>query len=135
MTVDWLDRDQHILLWTVEGKWSWEQFDATFDDAAQSIREVAPERADTISLMVKAGTPPSNALAHVRQATMRAPANWKLTVIVGGGPLVKALLGMGMKIDRKLGEKYALADSLDDALALIAAHRRATSAQPTRKPV
>ncbi|MEO8393521.1 MAG: hypothetical protein ABI700_11075, partial [Chloroflexota bacterium] len=50
--------------------------------------------------------------------------NWLLTVIVGAGPFINAMVSVGRRANRNLADKYAVADTIEDALALIDEQRQ-----------
>ena len=130
--VEWLDRDQRIMLWVFEGKWGWDQYYESVKLAHEMLREVAPDRTDIIALMVNSPGLPPNALSNIRQVSMKSPDNWKLTVVVGGGAFIKSMVSIGRRVNKNLGDKYAVADTLEAALAVIEQHRQPAL---TRKPV
>ncbi len=134
IAVEWLDEDQRLLLWVFEGKWGWTEFYESMTTAHQMIRDAAPDRVDIIALFVTAPGLPPNAISNVKQVSLQSPENWLLTVIVGAGPFINTMVSIGRRANRNLADKYAIADTLDAALALIAERRalHTSDAKPVR---
>jgi len=119
IAVEWLYEPKRILLWVFEGKWDWTEFYESMTIAHQTIREVAPDRVDIVALFVTSPSLPPNAISNIKQVSMKSPENWLLTVIVGAGPFINTMVSIGRRANRNLADKYATADTLEDALALI----------------
>ena len=123
IAVEWLDENQRILLWIFEGKWGWVEFYESMTIAHQMIRDVAPDRVDIVALFVTSPSLPPNAISNIKQISLQSPENWLLTVIVGAGPFINTMVSIGRRANRNLADKYAVADTLDAALALITQQR------------
>ena len=136
IAVEWLEEKQRILLWVFEGKWGWTEFYESMTIAHQMIREAAPDRVDIVALFLTSPSLPPNVISNIKQVSLQSPENWLLTVIVGAGPFINAMVGIGRRANRNLADKYAIASTIEDALKLIAEQRQSqkTSAKPTHKP-
>ena len=135
--VEWLDKEQRIILWVFEGKWGWDQYYESVKIAHQMIREVAPDRTDIIALMVNGHSLPPNALSNIRSVSLKSPDNWMLTVIVGAGTFITTMVNVGRRVNQNLAHKYATAETLDAALKLISEQRspRTTPLKSSDKPI
>lgn len=136
IAVEWLEEKQRILLWVFEGKWGWTEFYESMTIAHQMIREAAPDRVDIVALFLTSPSLPPNVISNIKQVSLQSPENWLLTVIVGAGPFINAMVGIGRRANRNLADKYAIASTIEDALKLIAEQRQPqkTSVKPTHKP-
>src|SRR5215212_4657593 len=130
IVAEWLDESKRILLWVFEGKWGWAEFYESMTIAHQLIRDVAPDRVDIVALFVTSPALPPNAISNIKQISLQSPENWLLTVIVGAGPFINTMVSIGRRANKNLADKYATADTIEDALALIAEQR-----QPRVAPV
>jgi hypothetical protein len=124
IVAEWLDENQRILLWVFEGKWGWTEFYESMTIAHQMIRDAAPDRVDIVALFVTSPALPPNAISNIKQISLQSPENWLLTVIVGAGPFINTMVSIGRRANRNLADKYAVADTMEDALALIAEQRQ-----------
>ena len=134
IVAEWFDENQRILLWVFEGKWGWEEFYESKDIAHQLIRDASPDRVDIVALFVTSPSLPPNAISNIKQISLQSPENWLLTVIVGAGAFINTMVSIGRRANRNLADKYAIAGTMEDALALIAEQRQArkSSAKPIR---
>ena len=130
IAVEWLDESKRILLWVFEGKWGWTEFYASMTIAHQMIRDAAPDRVDIVALFVTSPALPPNAISNIKQISLQSPENWLLTVIVGAGPFISTMVSIGRRANKNLADKYAVANTIEDALALIDTQR-----QPRTIPV
>ena len=125
IVAEWLDENERILLWVFEGKWGWAEFYESMTVAHQMIRDAAPDRVDIVALFVTSPALPPNAISNIKQISMQSPENWLLTVIVGAGPFINTMVSIGRRANRNLADKYAVTDTIEDALALITQQRKA----------
>src|SRR4051812_37327282 len=124
IVAEWLDENQRILLWVFEGKWGWTEFYESMTIAHQIIRDAAPDRVDIVALFLTSPSIPPNAISNIKQISQQSPENWLLTVIVGAGAFINTMVSIGRRANRDLADKYATADTMEDALAMIAEHRQ-----------
>ncbi|MEO8396812.1 MAG: hypothetical protein ABI700_27710, partial [Chloroflexota bacterium] len=92
IVAEWLDESKRILLWVFEGKWGWTEFYESMTIAHQMIRDAAPDRVDIVALFVTSPSLPPNAISNIKQISKQSPENWLLTVIVGAGPFINAMV-------------------------------------------
>jgi hypothetical protein len=129
IAVLWDNTEQTIIRYDFEGQWVWSEFFTATQQAFALTRSV-PHTVDSISNFKPGAALPSDALFQFRRAMASAPPNRGVTVIVGGSTLIKTMVIVFGKINRQLGERLFLADTLDQARALLAA--RHTSADQTK---
>ena len=132
IAAEWLDEPKRILLWVFEGKWGWVEFYESMATAHQMIRDAAPDRVDIVALFVTSPSLPPNAISNIKRISLQSPENWLLTVIVGAGPFINTMVSIGRRANKNLADKYAVADTMEDALRLIDQQR---DPQPRKIPV
>ena len=123
IAVEWFDENKRILLWIFEGKWGWTEFYESMTIVHQMIRDAAPDRVDIVALFLTSPDLPPNAISNLKQVSLQLPENWLLMVIVGAGSFINTMVSVGRRADRDFADKYAVADTIEDALALIAERR------------
>jgi hypothetical protein len=62
---------------------------------------------------------PSGALTQMRIGTLKAAPNWGGGVFIGVSSLLNALLNTFTLVNKKLGERYAIAKTTEEAMAII----------------
>jgi hypothetical protein len=118
ITVVWDNDEQTIMRYDFEGQWVWSEFFAATAEAFTLTRSVT-QTVDSISNFKPGAALPSDALFQFRRAMATAPKNRGVTVIVGGSTLIKTMVIVFGKVNRQLGERLFLADTLDQARMLI----------------
>ena len=118
------DNDAHTAIrYDFEGQWTWSEFDAATKTAFELTRSV-DHAVDSISNFRPGALIPSNALFQFRRAMVDAPKNRGITVIVGSSTFIKTLVSVFSRLNRSFGERLLLADTLDQARALLLARQR-----------
>jgi hypothetical protein len=123
VNVSWDNDDKTIIRYDFDGQWTWNDFNAATVDAFAMTRSV-DHRVDSISYFNKGAALPPNALFQFRRAMANAPKNRGKTVIVGGSAFIKTMVAVFSHLNRELGERLALADTLDEARANLTARRQ-----------
>ncbi len=117
--VSWDDDAKTTVRWDYEGKWTWDEVAAALEQSNTMIRTTDHSVSIIHNLTASAGIP-SGALTQAHRFTASQPENWDLTVVVGSGGFIDALVNVFGKVYRKLGEHYRAARTLDDARSIIA---------------
>jgi hypothetical protein len=55
-----------------------------------------------------------------------APSNRGVSVIVGGSAFIKAMVGVFSRLNQSLGKRLLLADTLEQARAMLSARRKSS---------
>jgi len=118
ITVLWDNDEQTIIRYDFEGRWVWSEFYTATENAFALTRSVT-HTVDSISNFKPGAALPSDALFQFRRAMATAPKNRGVTVIVGGSTLIKTMVIVFGKVNRQLSERLFLADTLEQARALI----------------
>src|SRR5215510_13590412 len=112
--VSWDNPEKTVLLYELEGRWTWDEFHAAVADAFAMTASV-PHTVDTISHFHR-GTPlPANAMFHFRRVMLAAPPNRGINVIVGGSSLVRTMASLFSKAHRLLGRRLLVCATLEEA--------------------
>ncbi len=130
ITVSWDNEAHTTILFAVHRKCEWEAFWA----AVQQTHALMCEPPHTVDLIVSAALgalPGSGALLHFKRIYSEAPANHGLTIVVGAGFFHKMLVSTFSKVYLNLGDLVRVADSVDEARAILADRRQAR--QETRR--
>jgi hypothetical protein len=122
ITVSWDNDDKTIIRYDFQGQWTWDEFHKTSKEAFAMTRSVE-HRVDSISNFHKGAALPPNALFQFRQAMTNAPKNRGMTVIVGGNTFIKTMVRVFSNLNKQLGERLKIADTLDEARAMLTARR------------
>jgi hypothetical protein len=123
ITVSWDNEAKNIIRYDFQGRWTWEDFYAASAQAFAMTRSVT-HRVDAISNFHEGAVLPPNAMYHFRHAMISAPPNRGVNVIVGATTFVKTLIKIFSNLNKRLGQRLVLANSLDDARMLLAARRQ-----------
>jgi hypothetical protein len=126
ISVSWDNDDKTTIRYDFNGQWTWDEFRVSSENAFAMTRSVS-HTVDSISNFDPTTTLPPNALFQFRRAMTTAPKNRGVTVIVGGALFVRTMVGVFGKLNRQLGERLLLADTLDQARARLAERRSRTS--------
>ena len=123
VTVSWDNDDRTTIRYEFERDWIWDEFYAASENAFALTRSVE-HTVHSISYFKPGASLPPNALMHFRRAMVNAPRNRGVTVIVGGSLFITTMVRVFSKLNRSLGERLLLADTLEQARALLAARQK-----------
>ena len=118
VVVDWWDAEKKIIRYEFSERWTWEDLYAAMDKVNEMMASVPYNVYVLISFEHSQGIPPG-ALTQIRIGTLKAAPNWGGGVFIGVSSLVAALLNTFTLLNKKLGERYAIAKNNDDAIEII----------------
>jgi len=115
--VGWDSVDQDVLVYTVEGHWTWEEFYAALGRARKLAEESDAPAIDCIIDMRVGSMFPHNALPHLRKlpAGKNPKLKFRAIVIVGENLFVKVLADLMRRLNPQAMEKFHLARTFDEA--------------------
>ncbi len=116
--VDWLDADKKVIYYDFPTQWTWDDLYVAMGEVNEKLSSV-PYNVYVIISYEKSKGIPSGALTQLRIGTMKGAPNWGGGVFIGVNSMVKALLNTFTMINKKLGERYAIAQDRDDAIRII----------------
>lgn len=126
--ISWFDEEETILLVLTEGKSTWEQYHAKYDDALQIVKSV-DYRVDVI-MDSRGGLPPGNPIQHLRSiiAEWDTAENLGVVVVLGRyrmhGFVQTAANVAGRLVGVVTPGQLIFVNTLDDALPVIEADRK-----------
>ncbi len=118
--VEWHNEEKKVLVRTVEGYWTWENWYTTRDEAESMMATVNHPVIAVIDFTSSLGLPP-RALGQVTTLLSNPPDNLDITIIVGMSRFIQAIYNVGEKMYRGLAEKrrMILASSMEEAQPII----------------
>jgi hypothetical protein len=120
--VRWYDEAQTIVLYEIQGNWTWDELYPEYTRAIQMEKSV-PHRVDVLIDMRRSGRLPLNVLTHMKRFSDHQPYNIGLSIVITESQFVRALYQAGCKFYSGIGRYFAVAPSPEEALAMIAAAR------------
>jgi hypothetical protein len=118
VVVDWTDPDKKIVRYDFPAQWTWDELYDAMNQVNEMLATVPHMVYVIISFENSNGLPPG-ALTHLRIGTLKAASNWGGGVFIGVSSLLTALLKTFTLLNKKLGERYAIAKTTDEALEII----------------
>ncbi len=116
--VNWTDSEKKIIRYDFPAQWTWDDLYNAMNQVNEMMASVTHNVYVVISFQQSKGIPPG-ALTHLRIGTLKAAPNWGGGVFIGVSSLLKALLNTFTLLNKKLGERYAIAKDDEDAMAII----------------
>ncbi len=120
--VSWFDEPQQIILYELEGVWTWDDFYPVYEKAIQ-METAKTGRVDVILDMRQNKTVPANALMHIKGIADRQPPNMGISVMVTSNRVIESLYNIGIRLYPSLDTYFDVTPSLEGALQIIDAAR------------
>jgi hypothetical protein len=131
MKLEWMSEPDGIIYWGFVGYWTWGEYFMGIRDMINLASSSAQPQVYIICDLSESKHIPFDVLHNVQFGSPKneeESKGWALTVIVGGGTFVKTIFSLVIRLRPFLANHYRLANSLDEALNLIAEHRKTYSA-------
>jgi hypothetical protein len=125
--VSWDNESKTTIRYDFEGEWTWDEFRAAAQVAFALTRSVT-YTVDTISNFPPGTRLPANAFLQFRRAMADAPKNRGVTVIAGGSSFIKTMVSVFSKVNKQLGERLMVVDSLQEARKVLTERRKPQTA-------
>jgi hypothetical protein len=116
--VNWIDNEKKIIRYDFPAQWTWGDLYKAMNQVNEMMATVPHNVYVVISFENSRGIP-SGALTQMRIGTLKAAPNWGGGVFVGVNSLMTALLNTFTLLNKKLGERYAIAENTDKAMTII----------------
>ncbi|MFN8376170.1 MAG: hypothetical protein U0694_25260 [Anaerolineae bacterium] len=120
--VQWDNPEKTILRYDMSGKWTWDRFFNAYE-AGKALMNTVSHKVNFIlnptDEISRAYTPP-NAMSHMISIGRKAHPMAGKTVSISNNTFTRVLLQMVSKVNPKIAEMYAFADSLEDARVMLA---------------
>ncbi len=121
--VAWDNDEQTVIRYDFQGSWSWSDYSQAVEEADRMMLSV-DHTVDAIANLQHSRGLPTGAIHHVRRTITKAPPQLGVIVIAHPSLFVQAMTTAFNRVYPHLGERILLADTLDEARALIARRRR-----------
>lgn len=115
--VAWTDDTRAVMVWHFDPDWDWDDWHSA-TEAAVKLRRASPSQPRVYVILNLTGTRviPKNPLLHARKSLTSADP--RDIVILVGGSFVRFLASTFREIYPKLGRKFHVVGSYEEALAL-----------------
>jgi hypothetical protein len=121
--IDWYDAAQTVIRYDMDMEWTWLEFYKEMEKVDGMMQSVCPQQVDVIVHLLNARWLKPDTLVHLRNGALNPPPNWGLAVFVGLGRSTRALLATFSKVYPRLSDRYAVAETVEEAYALILSRR------------
>ncbi len=118
VVVDWTDSEKKIIRYDFSAQWTWDDLYSAMSQVNEMMATVPYNVYVMISFEYSKGIPPG-ALTQIRIGTLKAAPNWGGGVFIGVSSLMTALLNTFTLLNKKLGERYAIAKTNEEAMTII----------------
>ncbi|MBI1280390.1 MAG: hypothetical protein GC179_19870 [Anaerolineaceae bacterium] len=118
ISVNWMDADKKIIRYEFSNNWKWDELYSAMTQVNEMMASVPYNVYVMISLEHSNGVPPG-ALTQMRIGTLKAAPNWGGGVFIGVNSFLTALLNTFTMLNKKLGERYAIAKTDEEAMIII----------------
>ena len=127
MRMYWSNDADGILMWEFIGDWTWDEYHNHTQMLVTMSKASGFKRIDIIVDMTQSGAMPSGIISNVLAGNPNQSVDtggWGLTVVVGGGVLVRTMLNILRGLSSVIREHYTLANSIAEAKQFIARQRK-----------
>jgi hypothetical protein len=117
-----MDKSCTIMRYDIVGAWTWEELLVPHERALAEVNGL-PYRVDVIVDALHASGVPTELFTHIKYLYDRRALNVGVSVIATRNPFIVRMANIGMRIFPELAEHFVVVDSIEAALALVAAQR------------
>ncbi len=123
VSVNWDHKEAGVMLYTVEGRWTWDDLFAAIEQARKLAESIPNEQVHSIIDIHAGSLFPHNALVHFRRMS-NGTGNPKMkagtAVLVGDNFFVKALVDIMSRWNYRSMQHFAMTATLDEAREYLA---------------
>jgi hypothetical protein len=126
MNVMWDNPEKTVILYTIHGRWTWDELYETLDAGRELMDTVPHAKVDFIVDMTECKLLPDNALSNFARMTSKPHPKSGRMVMAGATTFIRALLNaMGKyKATGARAQSVLAVQTVDEAREVLAAHRR-----------
>ncbi len=121
--VDWDDAEKTTILYTISGRWMWEEFHEAIKQGRNMMDSVTHQQVDSIVDMSRGHLLPQNALSNFSRMADHSHPKMGLMILAGTNTFVQALLTILTRSQNALAGKIAAAPNVAKAREMLAARR------------
>jgi len=118
VAVRWDSPEKTIVIYDIEGRWTWEEFYPAYNEAIAMELSVT-HRVDVIVDLHNAHLLPDNVLTHIKSISDKQPPNIGITVIVTKNRFIHTMYQIGIKFYSKINYYFRVAATVDEAYSMI----------------
>ncbi len=118
--VKWGNEANTYLVWELVGKWTWEEYKFTFNQAYAMI-ERTDDVVDVLVDITQSHFIPFNSFPYLRQAILTRPANMGVILLIGCNRSMKIILDGFARIYDEFAQMIAYVETLEEAHAILEA--------------
>lgn len=118
MSLSWDNEDKTVVYWLFEDAWTWQDFEEA-QSRLHDMLHTVDHMVDVIADMRAAPSLPPDTFRHFKHAELIAQPNRRRVILVGGSLLVRAMATTFNQVFRNRPTRFELADSVEDAHAML----------------
>jgi hypothetical protein len=121
VAVQWDNPEKTIIRYDLTGRWTWDEFFATYAEASGMLASVE----HTVNFIVNPldylsqGYLPAGTLQKTIGLYRNGPPNTGITIVVGAGSFFRSLHGISQRIYPKAAARYKFAISIEEARSML----------------
>ena len=124
--VDWDNPEQTTLLWTVAGRWTWQESSDAIAKAWAMMESSPLPLVDSIVDMRHGNLVPDNALSNFSRTLSNAHPKTGFIVMAGMPPFIQALLNVYIRSQRASKRKISAVKTLEEARSILKTQHQAS---------
>lgn len=123
IAVEWMNPDQHIVLWSINGTWTWKEFDEARSTSISLIGSVVNSTAIIADLRQGSLLPEGILYGASKINHQKMPGNLKGTLFIGSHILMRTLIQVITQMFQQIGSDQDFFHVLDMDEALKIANK------------
>jgi hypothetical protein len=120
--VEWYDEAKTTVLYTIEGKWTWDELYPEYEKAI-AMEKAQSHRVDVLIDMRECRYFPMNLLTHVQHISDKQPDNIGLSIIVSPNRFLNTLYDAGSRFHPNIKRYFVITSTMEQALSLLQQER------------
>lgn len=118
ITIKPFNEARDIYLYEFDGNWTWDEIYKGLVDYKESIKGTT-QRIDNIIDFRQSNGIPNGAITHLKAIANSRPEQTYLAVFVTDNRFARMILEIAARLNTTINEKYKLASTMEEALAMI----------------
>lgn len=126
----WESFEDGIIYWGFEGYWTWTEYFKSIPEMLELASTSSHSRIDIICDLSRSKRIPMDIIQNVQLGSPKSEEEaqaWGLTVVIGGNSFIQTIYTLLCRLRPLIAEHYRLGDSHENALSMIAEHRKSYS--------
>ncbi len=118
INVSWGDSEKTYTMFTFEGKWTWEEYYRSVEQAFEMVKD-CNYTVNILIDMLNCNLFPQNLLSHLGSSMQQAPRPFDLAVVVTSSRFIEMIASTLEKLYGKRQARFKVTKTLDDARMLL----------------